>query len=73
MVLSKLFSKKRATKRATKMSMTDVLLSNSNSGNGQDPTEKAGAGRIRIDAQPDGTLNDPTRALSNRPKEIWGR
>jgi hypothetical protein len=50
MILSKLFSKKQEQK----ISMTDVLLPNSDSGNEQGLAEKPGAGRIKLNEQPDG-------------------
>lgn len=50
MILSRLFSKKQETK----MSMTEVLLSNSDSGNQQGLAAKPGAGRIRNNEKPDG-------------------
>lgn len=64
MILSKLFSKKRETK----MSMTEVLLSNSNNGNDQGLTEKAGAGRDRNDKHTAGNKERTDKRIINPAK-----
>ncbi len=64
MILSKLFSKKRETK----MSMTEVLLSKSDSGNEQGLTEKTNAGRIKIDEQPGGHSERTDKSIINPAK-----
>ncbi len=50
MILSKLFPKQ---KQETKMSMTELLLSNSDSGSQQGLVERPGAGRIRNNEKSD--------------------
>ncbi len=65
MILSKLFSRKQETK----MSMTEVLLSNSGSGKEQGLTEKPLAGRIKIDGQSDGHSERPDKSITNPAKE----
>jgi hypothetical protein len=59
MILSKLLSKKQEKK----MSMTEVLLSNSDSENKQGLTEKTGKGGIKIDEQPDGHSERPDKSI----------
>lgn len=64
MILSKLFSKRHTTK----MSMTEILLSNTGSGNEQGVPEKRGAGRIKIGEQADGHSERPDKSIINPAK-----
>ncbi|MCA1803925.1 MAG: hypothetical protein LC646_00830 [Xanthomonadaceae bacterium] len=66
MILSKLFSKRKETK--TKMSMTEVLLSSSDSGNEPGLAEKTGTGRIKNDQQSDGHNERRDKSIINPAK-----